>query len=130
VLKVSAEEFDTLIPVGPEDEHLLPAAAVAARGPDPMGELDDMHRREMLRLMSIAAVAVALPAEAAAVLNSQMAPLDLDSHAAMNAHLWQVFAMSRSKRQVYPVIRDQLATLRSLPGECAIHRLSAIISRE
>jgi transcriptional regulator with XRE-family HTH domain len=113
VLKVSAEELDTLIPVGPEDEHLLSAAAVAAPGPDLMGELDDMHRREMLRLMSIASVAVALPGEAAAVLSSQMAPLDLDSHAAMNAHLWQVFAMSRSKRQVYPIIRDQLAALTS-----------------
>jgi hypothetical protein len=113
VLKVSAEELDTLIPVGPEDEHLLSAAAVAAPGPDLMGELDDMHRREMLRLMSIASVAVALPAEAAAVLSSRTAPLDLDSHAAMNAHLWQVFAMSRSKRQVYPFIRDQLAALTS-----------------
>jgi transcriptional regulator with XRE-family HTH domain len=113
VLEVSAEELDALIPVGPEDEHLPLAAAVAAPGPDLMGELDDMHRREMLRLMSIASVAMALPAEAAAVHSSRMAPLDLDSHAAMNAHLWQVFAMSRSKRQVYPVIRDQLATLTS-----------------
>ena len=113
VLKVSAEELDTLIPVGPEDDHLLLAAAVAAPGPDLMGELDDMHRREMLRLMSIASVAMALPAEAAAVHSSRMVPLDLDSHAAMNAHLWQVFAMSRSKRQVYPVIRDHLAALTS-----------------
>lgn len=113
VLKVSTEELDTLIPVGPEDEHLPLAAAVAAPGPDLMGELDDMHRREMLRLMSIASVAMALPAEAAAVHCSRMAPLDLDSHATMNAHLWQVFAMSRSKRQVYPVIRDQLAALTS-----------------
>lgn len=113
VLKVSAEELDTLIPVGLEDEHFPSAAAVAAPGPDLMGELDDMHRREMLRLMSIASVVVALPAEAAAAFSSQTAPLDLDSRAAMNAHLWQVFAMSRSKRQVYPVIRDQLAALTS-----------------
>jgi hypothetical protein len=113
VLKVSAEELDTLIPVGPNDEHLPLAAVVAAPGPDLMGELDDMHRREMLRLMSIASVAVALPAEAAAALGTQAAPLDLESHAAMNAHLWQVFAMSRSKRQVYPIVRDQLAALTS-----------------
>jgi transcriptional regulator with XRE-family HTH domain len=113
VLKVSAEELHTLIPVGPEDEHLPLAAAVTAPGPDLMGELDDMHRREMLRLMSIASVAVALPAEPAAVLSSRTAPLDLDSHAAMNAYLWQVFAMARSKRRVYPVIRDQLAALTS-----------------
>jgi len=112
VLKVTAEELDTLIPVSPEEECLSLTAAAAAPGPDLMGELDDMRRREMLRLMSIASVAVALPAEAAAF-GSRRAPLDLDSHAAMNAHLWQVFAMSRSKRQVYPIVRDQLATLTS-----------------
>jgi transcriptional regulator with XRE-family HTH domain len=112
VLKVSAEELDTLIPVGPEDEHLPLAAALTAPGPDLMGELDDMHRREMLRLMSIASVAVAMPAEAASLVGS-WAALDLESHAAMNDHLWQVFAMSRSKRQIYPVVRDQLAALTS-----------------
>jgi transcriptional regulator with XRE-family HTH domain len=112
VLKMSAGELDTLIPPGPEEDHLPPDAAVTAPGPDLMGELDDMHRREMLRLMSIASVAAALPAEVTAI-GTRAAPLDLDSHAAMNAHLWQVFAMSRSKRQVYPIVRDQLAALTS-----------------
>jgi transcriptional regulator with XRE-family HTH domain len=78
--------------------------------------LDDVNRRELLRLLSMAGTLLAVP------------PLDfdrldgaheagrigiesLDEYAALNAHLWRVFSESRSKRLTMPVARKQLGVL-------------------
>ena len=38
-------------------------------------------------------------------------PGNVGQYALLNAHLWQVFALARSKRLVYPLVRDQLSLL-------------------
>ena len=64
-LQVTSAELDTLITGGPDHGNLPPAPhTTSASTADPMGEPDDMHRRELLRLLSVATVTVALPGEA------------------------------------------------------------------
>ena len=85
---------------------IAPTVVTADVGSD---GLDDMNRRELLRLLSIAGPLVAVP------------DLVTDGHAddseqisqyeQLNSHLWQVYALSESKRTVYPVIRQQLDLL-------------------
>ena len=70
-----------------------------------------MHRRELLRLLSVATVTVALPGEASTTSGGRLAAADIDQYTALNAHLWQVFGISRTKRLAYPLVRDQLAVL-------------------
>jgi len=121
-LQVPAGELDTLLAVEPDNEPSLQTPyttpVISGRvvaGPDPMGALDDMYRRELLRLLSIAAVAVAMPEDAVATgsrgLAAARGPADIEQYAALNAHLWQVFALSRAKRQVYPLVHEQLGVL-------------------
>jgi hypothetical protein len=65
-----------------------------------------MYRRELLRLLSVAGVLVSVPAAAS---GEESPPgrartlADLGPHARLNEHLWQVFALATSKRQVYPL---------------------------
>jgi transcriptional regulator with XRE-family HTH domain len=114
-LQITTGELDTLI-TAESDHEMLPATlreapAVATPGLEQMGEPDDMHRREMLRLLSIAAVAAAIPGEGSATGNGRMGVADAEEYAAFNAHLWQVYGMSPAKRPVYPLVRQQLAVL-------------------
>jgi transcriptional regulator with XRE-family HTH domain len=78
-------------------------------------ELDDMNRRELLRLLSVAGTLVALPRAEAASAQSQVAEAleadDIAQYEALNTHLWQVYALSTSKRLVYPLVRQQLGLL-------------------
>jgi hypothetical protein len=66
-----------------------------------------MYRRELLRLLSVAGVLVSVPAAAS---GEESPPgrartlADLGPHARLNEHLWQVFALATSKRQVYPLV--------------------------
>jgi len=114
-LQITAGELDTLITAEPDHEKLLAtlreAPAVVTPGLEQMGEPDDMHRREMLRLLSIAAVAAAIPGEVPATGNGRMGVADADEYAAFNGHQWQVYGMSPAKCPVYPLVRQQLAVL-------------------
>jgi transcriptional regulator with XRE-family HTH domain len=130
-LKVTPAELDTLISFDRDHEKLLPARRDAfgntgvVPSPDPMGEPDDMHRRELLRLLSVAAVTVTMPGEASIVRSGVLGAADLTQYAALNAHLWQVYGMSQAKRQVYPLVCQQLAVLTRQMGTSqprAIHR--------
>jgi len=93
-----------------------------------------MHRRELLRLLSIAGVLVSVPAGAPGELSSPgraRTLADLDLHARLNEHLWQVFALAASKRQVYPLVQAHLGTLitemkSSPPG--AVHRQLCVLA--
>jgi len=49
---------------------------------DPMGEPDDMHRRELLRLLSVATVTVALPGEASTTSGGRLAAADIGQYTA------------------------------------------------
>ena len=102
-------------------------------------ETDDMNRRELLRLFSMAGALLALsPAQ-----TEQTAQSDVNSNnlrnavlvgndAQMNSSLWRVFATAASKAQVLPLVREQLAVLTTRlaePHERRTHqRLCALAS--
>jgi tetratricopeptide (TPR) repeat protein len=84
---------------------------------DTAGRLDDVNRREMLRLMSMAGSLLAVPP---AHEQLDLERLDyagrldgatLDQYAELNAHLWQAFSSSKFKRLTLPLVRKQLGVL-------------------
>lgn len=74
-----------------------------------------MYRRDLLRLLSVGGALIALPVTAPAAEPGLTVPAgdaaDIGQYGLLNAHLWQIFALARSKRLVYPVVRDQLSLL-------------------
>jgi hypothetical protein len=78
-------------------------------------ELDDMNRRELLRLLSVTGTVVALPRIEAASSGDVSAHAielsEIEQYEASNAQLWRVFSLSTSKRLVYPLVRQQLGLL-------------------
>ncbi|WP_329426044.1 helix-turn-helix domain-containing protein [Streptosporangium sp. NBC_01495] len=78
------------------------------------GELDDMNRRQLLRALSVAGTFVALPSTDTGMdINHPRLSdaVDLEEYETLNAHLWKVFLLSKSKRVVYPLVRQQLGLL-------------------
>jgi transcriptional regulator with XRE-family HTH domain/tetratricopeptide (TPR) repeat protein len=141
VLKVPPGELDILLSPA-LDGRVLPVR----RGPDATGHelsrtntpetTDDMYRRELLRLLSVAGVLVSVPAPA----SGEPPPpgrartlADLGPHARLNEHLWQVFALATSKRQVYSLVHDQLGTLitemKTSPAD-TVHRQLCVLACE
>jgi transcriptional regulator with XRE-family HTH domain len=118
ILRIPPDELDMLLNPAPED-YVPPGWPVpdATRHelsrPESLETTDDMYRRELLRLLSIAGVLVSIPTEAkeAPAPGNARALDDLVPHARLNDHLWQVFALATSKRQVYPLVHAQLGTL-------------------
>ncbi|MEU9401409.1 helix-turn-helix domain-containing protein [Streptomyces sp. NPDC048242] len=109
VLEISLAELDAL---------LTPPRTVDAEererqsgGPPDAGDPDEMIRREFLRLLSVSGALAALPVEEAEVLAEGVRRGSPADFARMNGHLWQVYQLARSKRSVYPVVRDQLGAL-------------------
>jgi DNA-binding transcriptional MocR family regulator len=92
------------------------AVAPAASGTNAVADEDeDMNRRELLRILSVTGAQIAIPLDAA-LSHSDAAPADetrMKALAQMNGHLWGVYALSASKKTVYPVVREQLNTLTS-----------------
>ncbi|MBB5159699.1 helix-turn-helix domain-containing protein [Saccharopolyspora phatthalungensis] len=78
---------------------------------------DDVNRRELLRLVTVTGSLLAIPAldidriRHAAEHPRRLAPVTVDTYERLNAELWTKFAQSRSKRDVLPAAREQLATL-------------------
>jgi transcriptional regulator with XRE-family HTH domain/tetratricopeptide (TPR) repeat protein len=93
--------------------------------------LDDMNRRELLRLVSMAGSAVALAsvgegldAERLGDTDGRLDGATLDEYTALNGHLWRVFALSQSKAATLPLVRTQLDVLTgglAHPGNLATH---------
>jgi transcriptional regulator with XRE-family HTH domain len=84
-------------------------------GPEPRDGADDLNRRELLRIFTMAGglLAAGLAADwdrlgSPGAASRRVAPADVAELAALNAHLWRVFTLSRSKRLVFPLVRDQL----------------------
>ncbi|WP_103343904.1 helix-turn-helix transcriptional regulator [Amycolatopsis sp. CA-126428] len=131
-LEISPETLDDLL----ADAHRS-AAAETVTGSDPIGvahlhspfpmapalgsEIDDMKRRELLRLFSMAGAMVAVPPlgdtldiDRLAYATDWPGRLDdatLDEYGKLNAHLWRVFALSTSKAETLPMVRRQLDVL-------------------
>ncbi|MFJ6217265.1 transcriptional regulator [Streptomyces sp. NPDC092296] len=106
---------------------------------DAITEMDDMNRRELLRLLSVTGTMLAIPDGAA--LGGERGGFDapgapgrfaLADYTRLNEHLWKVFALAPSKSQVLPLVRDQLDVLRAeiggSPGAEARRDLCVLIS--
>jgi transcriptional regulator with XRE-family HTH domain len=77
-------------------------------------EHDDMHRRELLELLTMGAVTIALPAALRPAEPGQAryeVPSGLAEPEQLSASLWQVFRLADTKSQVLPLVRDHLAGL-------------------
>jgi transcriptional regulator with XRE-family HTH domain len=118
VLQITPLELDDLLaPREPPGQALPPVTTLqVVTEPDAdVDELDDMNRRELLRLLSVAGTLVALPRVETAAAHDEIAEAievsDAKQYEALNAHLWQMYALSTSKRLVYPLVRQQLGLL-------------------
>lgn len=78
------------------------------RQPEPP-EIDDMHRREALRMASMVAAMLALRPTA----DDSPAHVDFDvtDFSKFNAALWTIYASAATKAEVLPVVRTQLGVL-------------------
>ncbi|HUR74486.1 MAG TPA: transcriptional regulator [Sporichthya sp.] len=79
---------------------------------------DDMNRRELLRLFTIAGAVIATPQVDDSLDLDRLAPrsgrLDAETatqYEALNRHLWQVFMLASSKGKIYPLVQDHLGAL-------------------
>lgn len=119
--------------------YLLQQQAAAQPMPPPQQEWsdDDMNRREMLRLFTMAGAVIATPQASQALdldraTNRTYRPdvETINQYETLNAHLWQVFMLASSKRKVYPLVQDHLATLvdalQRATTETNHHRLCAL----
>ncbi|MFJ8443804.1 helix-turn-helix transcriptional regulator [Kitasatospora griseola] len=106
VLKVTPEGLGNLL--APEatvpDRPLVFAAA-------PLGDTDDMKRRDVLSLLAVTGALIALPGPDNSVSPAGVAASLAETGSELNAHLWKVFGLSDSKQAVYPLVRHQLGLL-------------------
>ncbi|QFY07949.1 helix-turn-helix domain-containing protein [Nonomuraea phyllanthi] len=121
LLKVTPGELDDLLVLREESEETTPTIStpvvvgqIVTKG-QPAGEGDDMYRRELLRLLSVAGTLMVLSSPANADVQDWAGQSDeaddIEQHVLLSTHLWQVFALSKSKRLVYPLVHDQLKLL-------------------
>jgi transcriptional regulator with XRE-family HTH domain len=119
VLQVTPLELDGLLaprePLAQTAPSPVTTLQVAAEPEADLDELDDMNRRELLRLLSVTGTLVALPRVETAPVQGELAQAleasEVEQYEALNTHLWQVYALSTSKRLVYPLVRQQLGLL-------------------
>lgn len=71
-------------------------------------EADDMQRRDLLRLFSVAAATFAVPTMPGTSDRARATP---DKYGQVNSHLWQTYALASRKADVLPLVRRQLAVL-------------------
>lgn len=139
-LQITAAELETLLTLDPGNDDrppgtrqpVLAAAQDAVSGTDWTGALDDMHRRELFRLLSIAGVVMVMPAkdDHDPLASRVPEPGNMRQYGQINSHLWELFVMSRAKHLVYPLVHDQLSVLigqlgRSHPA--AVHRQLCVL---
>lgn len=72
---------------------------------------DDMHRRELLRLLCLAGPSVVIDGPDSDGRTRSVDGSLLAEYAALNSHLWRAFVLSRSKAAVLPLVRSHLDTL-------------------
>ncbi len=129
-LRVSADQLNDLLiempPSVPNTRNLgssmqaaLPVAAEMASFVG-LESIDDMNRRELLRLMSIVGAMTAGVYQTDVLNADKSASVDRgrsDDVVSLNDHLWQVFVLSRAKHAVLPLARDHLDSLIArIPG--------------
>ncbi|MER7717747.1 helix-turn-helix transcriptional regulator [Streptomyces flaveolus] len=102
VLQMDLDALDALLAPAQEPQKPERSASSAHYGP---GDLDEMIRREFLRLMAASGALAAFPMGEA---DAAEAGADFGR---MNGHLWQVYQLARAKHSVYPVVQSQLTAL-------------------
>jgi transcriptional regulator with XRE-family HTH domain len=81
-------------------------------------EIDDMNRRELLRLIGVAGASLATPLPSLAGLDEACATegllaASMEQHGVLNAQLWQLYDTAQVKMSVLPLVRNQLDALTS-----------------
>ena len=100
-------------------DHLRPPSSPH----DGDGLRDDVNRRELLRLMSVAGGLLSVPAldaermAHADAVPRNLAPATVDGFERVNAALWQQFSGARTKAAVLPAAHEHLAALAGALGE-------------
>jgi len=113
-LKVNPTELGKLLKSGVENGHTATdAGGHLPQEPLDSGTLDDMIRREFLRLVSVAGAIVTLPQGEVSEVESAIGADDLGVRSTLNSHLWSIYGLTSSKQSVYPLVREQLSTLTS-----------------
>jgi tetratricopeptide (TPR) repeat protein len=117
-LGMELSELDALLT--PPQANPQESAASPIGPPNGSGGIDDMIRREFLRLLAVTGALTALEADTTEAIAEFADRGSIDDFHAMNGHLWQVYQLARSKRSVTAVVQDQLValndTLKSSPG--------------
>lgn len=111
-LQVDLAELDALV----AQSKTTPQESVGSSPSDHhgSGDIDDMMRREFLRVIAVTGALAALPLDEAEALVEGVHRRESDDFLRMNSHLWQVFQLARSKGSVYPIVREQLAVLNKM----------------
>ncbi|MEU7634650.1 helix-turn-helix transcriptional regulator [Streptomyces sp. NPDC039016] len=108
-LQLSLNELDALLTPPRADFQECTASPPCDRhGTE---EIDDMIRREFLRLMVVAGALTALAPGDADAIAEIVDRRSADDFRLMNSHLWQVYQLARSKSSVTPVVQGQLGAL-------------------
>ncbi len=118
MLQVDLAELDALV-AQPQADPQEPAG-LASRAHNGSGDTDDMIRREFLRALAITGALAALPDDEADANSEAVRRGASTDFLRMNSHLWQVYQLARTKRSVYPIVREQLTALNeSMHGRSA-----------
>ncbi|MFF3403123.1 helix-turn-helix transcriptional regulator [Streptomyces sp. NPDC002659] len=114
-LQLDLAELDALVPQ-PRANSQESAGPPPSDHPGP-GDIDEMIRREFLRVLAITGALAALPTDETAALAEGVHRGASADFMRMNDHLWQVYQLVRAKGSVYPIVRNQLSALnKSLDG--------------
>lgn len=109
VLQLSLDELDTLVSQLARAKG--PVRTSSASDHHGSGDIDDMIRREFLRVIAVAGALSSLSPSDAQALAEGVERGACEDFTRTNTHLWQVYQLARSKSSVYPIVHDQLGTL-------------------
>lgn len=123
LLQVTPEELATLLIAEDWDGGHQSAPAQALPAGAGTSDLDEMNRRDLLRLLSVAGAVMTSPDVDTPSSDALADPVSLDAYHLVNTHLWQIFAMTDAKQQLYPLARQHLTALIDELGKT--HTLSA-----
>jgi hypothetical protein len=109
LLHLDLVELDALL--APLQADLPESAASPSEVRHGSGEIDDMIRREFLRIMAVTGALTALGIDEGEAVAEAVEHGLVDDFQRMNEHLWQVYQLARSKGSVTTIVRDQLTAL-------------------
>lgn len=95
-----------------------PGRSVVYAAAPPLGDTDDMKRRDVLSLLAVTGALIALPDAERPSSRSGVATSLTEVGPELNTHLWKLFGLSDSKQAVHPMVKHQLALLAKGLGEC------------